>query len=220
LFTLDTRRLKVGVEQNDGSTKATTKESVIFAGENSNRPWILVGDKTSKGGVVFLGSPVCTVNGKAMARVGDRATCKCIHCKSRGYTIITSGSGIFTANNIPVARDGDYTDCGAVLISTEGEAFDEAMRIASAFETGHLPNTEAFDIHFFVKDERTGKPRSHLPYRLTLPNGDEVSGMTDANGLTQKISANSALTARLQAPYYGDSTSTLDTEDGYSACCS
>jgi hypothetical protein len=110
-----------------------------------------------------------------------------------------------TADDLPLARDGDLTDCGAVLISTEGAAFEDALKIASRIESGQL--TELFDIHFVVKDEKTGRPRPHLPYRLTLPDGQEVRGTTDGSGFTEKIGADFGLIARLEVPYYGDDIS-------------
>ncbi|MDC8786098.1 PAAR domain-containing protein [Roseateles koreensis] len=188
------------------------------------RPYIVIGDRTSKGGVVFSGSP----NGKwgpvgrGIARVGDRATCKCNHCKSRGYTIIVSGTPSFKVDGRNVACDGDVTDCGAVLMDAGGADFVVAMKIAAEFDPypNKSPSSQSneFDLHFLVKDENTGKPKVNVPYRLTLPDGQQVKGITDEMGFTSKIGAQSALTAKLEIPYYGDNTNTIDAQDGHGAC--
>jgi uncharacterized Zn-binding protein involved in type VI secretion len=164
-------------------TELPLKENVIFAGEDTNRPWILVGDKTSKGGIVFTGSPQCTVNGKGMARVGDRATCSCNHCRSRGYTIIASGSSTFTAYDVPVARDRDLTDCGAVLMSTEGAHFAEAMKIASALESGRWTTKppKGNGKRFLLQDSDTGKSLPHRKFVAYL-GGQKQEGVTDGDG--------------------------------------
>lgn len=76
----------------------------------------------------------------------------------------------------------------------------------------------AYDLHFLVKDEKTGKPLSGIPYKLTLETGEQVTGITDANGLTETIDSDELVIAKLEAPYYGDSTSSTHTHDEHSAC--
>ncbi|MDC8785561.1 PAAR domain-containing protein [Roseateles koreensis] len=88
---------------------------IAYEKSGQTRPYIVVGDKTSKGGIVFTGSSIGSIAKKAIARVGDRATCGCNHCKKRGYTVITSGINIHKMDGLDVAREGDFTDCGAVL---------------------------------------------------------------------------------------------------------
>lgn len=73
---------------------------------------IVVGDTLDHGGIVDGGSPGSDINGKPIARVGDRVTCA-LH----GSTIITSGDRDYTIDGKPVARHGDKTACGGTLIS-------------------------------------------------------------------------------------------------------
>ena len=87
-----------------------------------SKPFILVGDKTSHGGVVVQGSAVSTVDGKPIARVGDRVT-----CPGRGHggtTVIVSGDPTCVIDGALAARHGDQTACGATLISSQVNTLD------------------------------------------------------------------------------------------------
>lgn len=86
------------------------------------RPFIRIGDKTSHGGVVIEGSPYSTVDGKPIARVGDKVT-----CPKKGHgspTVIASGDPTCIVDGRPAARHGDKTACGATLLSTQANAVD------------------------------------------------------------------------------------------------
>jgi uncharacterized Zn-binding protein involved in type VI secretion len=86
------------------------------------KPFILIGDKTSHGGVVVQGSPVSTVDGKPIARVGDKVT-----CPRRGHggtTVIVSGDPTCIIDGQPAARHGDKTACGATLLSSQSNSVD------------------------------------------------------------------------------------------------
>lgn len=79
-----------------------------------NRPLIRVGDPTSHGGQVLAGSANMIVDGKPVARVGDKVSCP-IH----GDTTVASGSPTYITDGQPTARDGDTTACGATLKATQ-----------------------------------------------------------------------------------------------------
>lgn len=79
-----------------------------------NRPLIRVDDPTSHGGKVLEGSANMIVDGKPVARVGDKVSCP-IH----GDTTIDSGSPTYLVDGKPTARDGDKTACGATLKATQ-----------------------------------------------------------------------------------------------------
>jgi len=85
------------------------------------RPFILVGDKTDHGGVVVEGSPNSQVDGRAIARVGDKVTCP---KRGHGPTTIVSGDSTAMIDGRPAARHGDRCACGAVLISSQALATD------------------------------------------------------------------------------------------------
>ncbi|NGZ88635.1 PAAR domain-containing protein [Duganella aceris] len=79
---------------------------------------IRVNDPTSHGGqVIESGAPHITVDGKAVALVGDKCMCP---ISGHQNCSIVSGNAQHTVNGKAVAYDGDKTSCGAVLISTTG----------------------------------------------------------------------------------------------------
>ena len=82
-----------------------------------SRPFIVVGDKTSHGGIVIEGAPTTDTNGVRIARVGDKVTCpKKGHGKT---TVIASGDPTCVIDGRPAARDGDMTACGATLVASQ-----------------------------------------------------------------------------------------------------
>ncbi len=74
---------------------------------------VVVGDKTSGGGTVVSGSADTDINGKAVARVGDKVV-----CSSHGGTFsIVSGDESLIIDGQAVARNGDKVSCGCTLIA-------------------------------------------------------------------------------------------------------
>lgn len=77
---------------------------------------IRLGDPTDHGGaVVATTAPHFTVDGIAVARVGDQCS-----CPRRGHDgcVIVEGDPNYKIDGIPVAFDGHSTSCGAKLKST------------------------------------------------------------------------------------------------------
>jgi len=80
------------------------------------KPFIVIGDKTSHGGVVIEGAPTTDASGVRIARVGDKVT-----CPQRGHggtTVIVSGDPTCIIEGRPAARHGDKTACGATLVAS------------------------------------------------------------------------------------------------------
>jgi len=196
------------------------------------QPLIVIGDRTSHGGVVIEGSQASDTHGKAIARVGDRVTCpKKGH---GGTTVITSGDPTFILDGNPVARHGDMTACGAILLSSQVATFADPGTAAQGTDSSSAlaglvrPATQnasqspsqpaLYDQHFLVSDQVTGKPLAGIPYRLTLETGEAVEGVTNSNGLTETVGATSAVMSKLEVPFYGDSTSGTHTDHGHEAC--
>lgn len=65
-------------------------------------PLIVVGDKTSHGGVVVTGAPSSDIDGKAIARVGDKVTCPKHGCPNS--TVIVSGDQTLMIDGAAAAR--------------------------------------------------------------------------------------------------------------------
>lgn len=74
---------------------------------------IVVGDATTGGGKVVSGSGATDIDGKAVARVGDKATCP----KHDGTFPIVSGDASVVIDGQAVARHGDRLSCGCQLIA-------------------------------------------------------------------------------------------------------
>jgi uncharacterized Zn-binding protein involved in type VI secretion len=229
---------------------------------------IVVGDRTSHGGVVIQGTPTSDIAGKLIARIGDKVTCPLPG--HGGVTVIATGDPTLIIDGAAVARHGDKTACGAVLLCSQvtttdspggggsgggggsaggaasslgaasggaggssgagagtaspGNSTSPGAPSASAAPSGAAPaaadTATKYDMHFLLKDKTNGAPLADIPYRITLASGEEVTGTTDKTGHTQKVKSDSAEVAKLEAPYYGDSTSSSDTHDGHGACCS
>ncbi|MDZ5816362.1 MULTISPECIES: PAAR domain-containing protein [Stenotrophomonas maltophilia group] len=79
------------------------------------RHWIVVGDSTRSNGRVITGSPHTDIEGKAVAREGDRATCP-LH---QGIFPIVQGDPTLLIDGHPVALHGHHLACGCPLISTQ-----------------------------------------------------------------------------------------------------
>ncbi|MBR9878773.1 MAG: PAAR domain-containing protein [Gammaproteobacteria bacterium] len=79
------------------------------------QPIVLKGDRTTHGGIVLEGAATTLVNGRHVARVGDR-----VSCPTDGHSVafITSGDDTTLVDGKPVARHGDRCSCGATLIAS------------------------------------------------------------------------------------------------------
>lgn len=76
---------------------------------------IRLGDPTSHGGTVVSAASTSIINGKQVARLGDKVTCP---LKGHGVATIVEGDPAWLIDGIPVALEGHKTSCGASLIST------------------------------------------------------------------------------------------------------
>lgn len=80
--------------------------------------FITLGDTTDHGGTVISADMTWTVNGKPVARVGDKVVCR----KCRGTFAISTGAPDMTGMGQALARHGDKTECGATLIASQALA--------------------------------------------------------------------------------------------------
>lgn len=78
-------------------------------------PVIVLGDKTSHGGVVISASSFSDTHGKGWARRGDMVSCPL--CK--GVFPISQGDPSLIDDGKPVAYHGCKVACGATLISSQ-----------------------------------------------------------------------------------------------------
>jgi uncharacterized Zn-binding protein involved in type VI secretion len=193
---------------------------------------IVIGDRTSHGGVVIGCSMVTDTCGKGIARVGDQVTCP---MKGHGTNVIATGDPTFMIDGMPVARHGDKTACGATLIASQGVTTDNPGGMSSASMGSNSSSAAAsvaalavssalatedhtYDMHWQIKDKDTGLPAANIPYRITLENGKSIQGVTDASGFTDKVGDTYASTATIEAPYHGDSASNSYPSSEHDAC--
>ncbi|OXJ26216.1 hypothetical protein CFB82_34080 [Burkholderia sp. HI2714] len=84
------------------------------------RPFIVLGDMHSHGGVVTSASGIAKIDGKGIARRNDTVTCP-LH----GVNYIDEGDDTAIIENRAVARDGHKTKCGAILIASQSNTGSE-----------------------------------------------------------------------------------------------
>jgi uncharacterized Zn-binding protein involved in type VI secretion len=83
---------------------------------------IRLGDPTSHGGKVLeSGAPHFTVEGKAVACIGDQCTCPVQ--SHGGVCTIIEGDSKHTIDGRPVAYDGHKTSCGASLVAAGNKLY-------------------------------------------------------------------------------------------------
>ncbi|WP_084459032.1 PAAR domain-containing protein [Advenella mimigardefordensis] len=81
---------------------------------NKSTPVATLGSPTSHGGEVTTATAAFTIDGRKVARVGDK-----ISCPEHGTGFITDG-GFATIDGRHIAHHGSSTSCGATLIVSGG----------------------------------------------------------------------------------------------------
>lgn len=151
---------------------------------------ICVGDKTSCGGTVVTGSPFSDVNGRGIARAGDKIACK-KNC------VIVNGNITEIIDGAPMALHGAQTSGGCTCLSKNNDYHGDAHAPASAAavppaadagiafipDTAELLNEDHW-IEFQLTDGRD-LPIPHQPYVVVDPSGAQFSGQLDENGFAR-----------------------------------
>lgn len=181
--------------------------------------FIVVGDKTDHGGTVLEGSPADTINGKMIARVGDKVWCP--HC--RCHTTIIEGDPGVLIDGKPAAYHGALTSCGAKLIASQidnilGGEGDESSPAQHGYENPYeasSPDDEAMLAGYSpgVSQERAQgmpKPSDAEVARYMAKHHDPRTFTQDQNnllairhGLTI-VKQGKTVTLRARVPVFGD----------------
>ena len=83
-----------------------------------------------------------------------------------------------------------------------------------------LPESHDYDIHFVVRDEDTGHCLPGVTYKITLEDGRSITGVTDEQGLTDKIGSDKPQKATLEVHYHdSDIDGGAHAQNRYDACC-
>ena len=159
------------------------------------RNWIVKGDPTSSGGQMITASNETDIDGVGVARVGDKATCPTLH---KGVFPIIEGDITIIVDGQPVALHGSALACGCRVLSAKqshvhvideagGRSSGKAAAVAGAAAVLISKLPTAFDQALrFVGTH--GTPLADVPYTLHLDDGRSVSGTTNADGETSRVS--------------------------------
>lgn len=162
--------------------------------------FIVLGDRTSHGGVVVSGDPAWKIDGQPIARVGDKVTCP--RCKKE-TTIVSSRFPAVTDGGKAVAYDQDVTDCGAVLYSRHNNHAGWGSKGANDPASTVNPNlpreAPSFQEHFVLRNNKTGETLAGVPYTIKTGDGKVFEGTTDAEGRTDVVWTNSPLPVEVVA---------------------
>ena len=171
------------------------------------RNWIVRGDPTSSGGSVISGSPFTDIDGIAVARITDQATC----LKHRGVFPIVEGDATLVVDGQPVALHGSALACGCkvlsaaqmhVFVDVGGAAASNSVANAQAVSklrdatngmVGKGLSSSEDDVEIEKFDEsirfvnEAGEPLVGVQYALHLVSGRVFNGVTDDLGMTSRI---------------------------------
>ena len=175
------------------------------------RNWIVVGDPTSSGGSVVTGSPFTDIDGIPVARVTDQATCP----RHKGAYPIVDGDSTLVVDGQPVALHGSSLSCGCKVLSAQqvrvfvdvgggggrsagsGNHLEVAIAAASGAAAAVAPANAANDgpgrDESAEYDEalrfcgESGEPLAGIQYTLHFSSGSSCSGVTDHDGVTERI---------------------------------
>lgn len=166
------------------------------------RMWIVQGDSTSSGGKVISGSQFTVIQGAPVARVSDKATCP----THKGVFPIVDGDPTTIIDGHPVALHGSKLACGCTVLAVrQVQVFVDSggdRAVSPGGGTAQQLNPSAaqsprFHEQYRAVDAATGMPISGQAYRIDLEDGTFISGLTDADGLTQRISTQQPEEVRL-----------------------
>lgn len=158
--------------------------------------FIVIGDRTSHGGIVLSGDLTFTIDGQAVARVGDKVFCPRCNVMT---TIATSRFPSIFDLGQTMAYDQDSTSCGALLYSRhnnhagwddggeESEAASSSTFASQAVTAGEVQNAPLrFQEHFIFHNE-AGELMGKVPYVITTGEGRVYEGETDSAGRTDVV---------------------------------
>ncbi len=156
-------------------------------------------DPTSHGGKVLEGNSFATANGRPIAQKGHMTYCP--QCK--GEFPIVEGLAFHTFAGTGTAVEGMKTACGAELIATTTKGFmmiDDRSEAASPATADAATAAASAAVNlgsFRAVNRRTGEPVADMPYRIDLPDGSTLRGVTDAAGYTERVTGHDPATVRL-----------------------
>ncbi|MCE4057991.1 PAAR domain-containing protein [Pseudomonas sp. Au-Pse12] len=158
------------------------------------------------------------MSGKPAARVSDPTACP---IPGHGVNPIASGSADVLFDGLPAARQGDVSACGGALVGgLSGTVSINGRAAATQGSVGAHGNTVIggsgtviigdsftpapfvaplpvqinwpFNEQYAIECQKTGKPLVGIAYTFKTASGKIFSGVTGADGKTEKISSSNA----------------------------
>lgn len=160
--------------------------------------FIVVGDRTSHGGLVISGDITFTIDGQPVARVGDKVFCP--RCKTMTTIATSRFPSIFDLGQT-MAYHQDSTSCGALLYSRHNNhaGWDDGVPEGGEADSAAVSSSESqldmkrqknaplrFREHFILHDDE-GNVSANVPYSVTTGEGNTFEGESDAEGRTDVI---------------------------------
>jgi uncharacterized Zn-binding protein involved in type VI secretion len=160
-------------------------------------PYITLGSPTTGGGKIISGQSSFLIEGKAIACVGDKASCP----KHKCVATIVAGDNHMLVMGKAAAQHNSPLSCGCKCIGDQnltvgdnggGLGIFSKTESSKAITNGFTStNSKQYGHQFQLKDELTGEPLANICYEITK-NGEAIHGTTDENGFTELITGNSA----------------------------
>ncbi|OLL28041.1 hypothetical protein BTH42_29120 [Burkholderia sp. SRS-W-2-2016] len=153
------------------------------------------GDGTTTGGVVMGRSEFYNEDGRCFARKENLATCG--NCKG-GWPIYGTASD-WMDDDVPLVKNRDRVLCPCgknfVLAAISSNAFystGENTRVPAP-----VPIDPVYSQQYLIQD-KNGQPLANTRYRAFIGSTEVAKGVTDSQGRTERISAESAKRITLQ----------------------
>ncbi len=176
---------------------------------------ITLGATTTAGGVVVSASSCATIDGVSIALEGDQIACKA--CRGAGRILCIGPRLSETWNGKKVALEDDLCVCGCrpppKLKPSQQHHFqfiggaDGAGAEAGA--TASASAAPVYDEAVQAIDQASGNPVVGLHYRVEMPDGSVLRGVTDADGKTMRVATRGSVPLTL---FWGDDPEDPDAE--------
>lgn len=133
-----------------------------------------------QGGPILEGSPDVFINGLPAARVGDQ-----LKCDGSPDTIV-EGEPSILIDGRPIARMRDHTAHGGIIIGGSGDVIIGDSR-QNTLQSNITSDFGLFDEQFHLVGMDGETPLKNCRYRITDSNGQIWEGISDTDGLTERV---------------------------------
>ncbi len=174
---------------------------------------LTVGSKTSTGGKIISGNSGVTVNGQAIALVGDKATCLCgsSSCKGVGE-IVPIVPRAANVQGVNFARAGDFvnTGCGNCFLVKGshqvhlGTSMDSTVHIGSNV---HIGNDVSINMGHMSAEENEEEASRHALMSAFSSNSSHHH--SSQSPITHKKKTNEKVYAKACSNSYGDTSASI-----------